>query len=119
MNDYVYTSRQEGKISVIFKNEADKPFKIGEKMNEIDEKAYMNGYNWDAFFDYYLRKYAPDVLEGMNPDPEAGMYEAYYAPSSENEERARKFDEIIRNLIENENKIYRITREEGKNIAWD
>ena len=37
-------------------------------MNEINEEAYMNGYNWDAFFNYYLEENAPDILESLESD---------------------------------------------------
>ena len=119
MNDYVRVMMHEDLLSVIFDCEADRPLAIGEKINEINEEAYMNGYNWEAFIDHYLRKHAPDVLVGMSTDPEAGMYAACYDRSAANEARAHKLAEIIRSLIENENELYRIIREEGANIAWD
>lgn len=78
-----------------------------------------NGYNWEAFFNYYLSKYAQDVMEGLDTDPKAGMYAAYYDLTPENEARAEEFVRIIRSLIENEEELYRIIREEGKNIKWD
>ena len=43
-----------GNIVLLFQNEVEKILAIGEQMNEINEEAYMNGYNWDAFFNYYL-----------------------------------------------------------------
>ncbi|MDR2862112.1 MAG: immunity 51 family protein, partial [Syntrophobacterales bacterium] len=119
MGDYATTIKHENSISVCFYIEHNKPFAIGEKMNEINDDAYMNGYNWEAFFNYYLPKYAPDVLKDMDTDPEAGMYVAYYPLTSENEARAEKFVEIIRSLIENEEELYRIVREEGEEIEWD
>ena len=88
-------------------------------MQEINEEAYMNGYNWEAFFNYYLPKYAPDVCMNMKTDPEAGMYVAYYDLTPENEARAEKFTEIIHSLINNEKELYGIVREEGKAIEWD
>ena len=88
-------------------------------MNAINEEAYMNGYNWDAFFNYYLPKYAPNVIENMESDPEAGMYAAYYNLTPKNEIRAKKFVDIITNLIENEEELYRIVREEGNEINWE
>jgi len=121
MNDYVFMVKHEDEnlISVSFYVENDKPFAIGEKMNEINKQAYMNGYNWEAFFNYYLPKYAPDVCVGMAPDTEAGMYAAVYSLTPENETRAAKFVEVIRSLVENEEEIYRIVREEGDEIEWD
>lgn len=56
-NEYVqiYTNGS-GNIVLLFQNEVEKTLAIGEQMNEINEEAYMNGYNWDAFFNYYLEK---------------------------------------------------------------
>ena len=120
MPDYVKVSKTDDWIGVWFYNEDDKPFAIGEKMCEINEYAYMNGYNWDALFHYYLAEHAPDILEGLESDPEAGSYAAYYGTiSEENEKKARRFAEIIVSLIENEDELYRIVRENGTDIEWD
>ena len=117
---YASVVKHENSISMCFYIEQDKPFGIGEKMCEIKEDAYMNGYNWEAFFNYYLPKYAPDVAVGMGTDSEAGMYVAYYDdPTPENEAKAEKFVKIIESLVENEEELYRIVREEGDEIAWD
>ena len=78
MPDYIKIVKGDDRIGVWFYNENDKPFSIGEKMCEINENAYMNGYNWDAFFNYYFAENAPDILEGLESDPEAGSYAAYY-----------------------------------------
>lgn len=119
MNDYVKIHKSDDKITVWFYNEDDKPFAIGEKMCAINENAYMNGYNWDAFFNYYLSENAPDILDGLDSDPEAGSYAAFYALTPENEVKAEKFVEIIISLIENQEEVYRIVREEGDEIEWD
>ncbi len=92
MPDYVKVSKTDDWIGVWFYNENDKPFAIGEKMCEINEYAYMNGYNWDAY---------------------------YGTISEENEKKARRFAEIIVSLIENEDELYRIVRENGNDIEWD
>ncbi len=119
MADYVKINKSDDRVGIWFYNEDDKPFAIGEKMYAINESAYMNGYNWDAFFQYYLEKNAPEVLEGLESDPEAGSYAAYYDLTDKNEEKAKKFAEIIISLIENEEEIYRMIREEGDSIEWD
>ena len=119
MQDYVSISKSGEQISLAFYIEHDKPFEVGEKINELNEDAYMNGYNWEVLLDYYLSKYAPDIMEGMETDPEAGMYAAYFDLTPENETRINKFAEIICSLIENEDELYRIIREEGKNMEWD
>lgn len=119
MADYVKMDKSEYGIGVWFYNENDKPFAVGEKMNAINENAYMNGYNWDALFHYYLEKNAPEILEGLDSDPEAGMYAAHYELTEENEEKAKRFVEIIISLIENEEELFRLIREEGDKIEWD
>lgn len=119
MNDYVAINKSDDHIHVWFYNENDKPFAIGEKMCEINDQAYMNGYNWDAFFNYYLEKNAPELLEGLESDPEAGSYAAFYDLTEENEKKAQRFREIIISLIENEEELYRIIRECGDEIEWD
>jgi hypothetical protein len=88
-------------------------------MNEINECAYMNGYNRDAFFNHCLAKNAPDILDSIESDPEAGSYVAYFEDSEENEKKARRFASLIISLIENEDEIYAILREEGDEIEWD
>lgn len=65
MENYVSIVKIENNLSVCFYNSSEKVVAIAKKMNEINEEAYMHGYNWEAFFNYYLPKYAPDVLEGM------------------------------------------------------
>lgn len=114
---HIYTNGQ-GNIVLYFGNENEKPLAVGHKMNEINEEAYMNGYNWDAFFNYYLAENAPDILENMESDPEAGSYVAYFEDTEENEQKAKRFADIIISLIENE-EIYKILQEKGAEIEWD
>ena len=117
--DYVKILKYGKIINLTFYIEHDKPFEIGEKMNEIYDKAYMNGYNWEAFLNYYLEKNSPEVLEGLEMDPEAGMITAYYDNTLENEEKAEKLKNIIIDLIENEDKLYKVLKDEGSKINWD
>ena len=92
---------------------------VGEKMNALCPDAYMNGYNWEALLRYYLEKNAPDILEGMESDPEAGMYEAHWPLTPENEAKAKRFEEIIRSLVEHEETLCRFVQENGEEIEWD
>ncbi len=118
-NNYVAIIETDKHISISFYVENKEILTIGEKMNEINEEAYMNGYNWEAFFNYYLAKNAPDVLDGMESDPEAGMYSAYYQKTPENKLKAEKFMKIICSLVDGEEELYRIVKEEGDEIEWD
>lgn len=121
MESYVQLHQIEDQnvISVTFDVEADKPFSIGEKMNDLHEEAYMNGYNWEAFFNYYLGKHHLDVLVEFEPDPEAGMFAGYYPNNPENLKRAEAFVTVIQSLIENEAQLYAILEAKGDAIEWD
>ena len=48
--DYLEILKYGNKIIITFNIEHNKPFNIGEKMNELCEDAYMNGYNWGGIF---------------------------------------------------------------------
>lgn len=119
MNSYVKVFESGDSFDVCFYVDKQKIIEIGEKMNDINEYAYMNGYNWEAFFNCYLEINAPDLLEGMKTDPEAGMYVAYYDLTPENKKKSEKFAEIITSLIENEEELYQFLRDNGDEIEWD
>lgn len=111
--------KNENTIEVCFFIEHKSILAIGEKMNEINENAYMNGYNWEAFLKSYLEQKNPELLKEMETDPEAGTYVAYYKLTKENEDKAEKFSKLIQSLIENNEKIYTFLRENGNEIQWD
>lgn len=119
MSKYVNVGVYDDGISLTFNITGDEPFAIGEKMNEIDYRAYMNGYNWEAFLFHYLSKHNPNVLEGFDTDPEAGMFAGYYDYSEENIAKAKEFEKIIIHLLENEDEIYAFLKKEVENIDWD
>lgn len=119
MSNYVYIVKHEDSLSVCFSIEADKVMAIGEKMNEIHEDAYMNGYNWEAFLNFYLGKFHPDLLEEMEADSEAGMCVLGYELNEENEAKAEKLVTIITDLVENEAKLYEIQEAHSEEIEWD
>lgn len=56
---------------------------------------------------------------GLESDPEAGSYVAYYDRNAENETKAQQLAELIVYLVENEEELYRLVREEGDQIQWD
>ncbi len=121
MKDYVkkIIHEESGSLSVCFYIEQDTIIQIGEKMNQIHELAYMNGYNWEVVLNYYLAAHHPDILDGMGNDPEAGMYVAYYKQTPENDKKADKLVEIIKDLVENETMLYELVDKEGENMEWD
>ena len=119
MAEYVKVFSTEKDVELCLYADSERLLGMMEKMEAACPEAYMNGYNWEAFWAYYLEKTDPDILSGMKTDPEAGMYVAYWPLSSENEARAGRFEELIRSLVEDEEELCRILREEGDEIPWD
>ena len=119
MADYVISSQFSEKVFLTLDAGDSRVMALGEKLAALCPDAYMNGYNWEALLRYYLEKNAPDILEGMESDPEADMYEAHWPRTPENEAKAKRFEEIIRSLIENEETLCRLVREDGGEIEWD
>ncbi len=119
MSDFISVTYGEEYISLNFFIENKKIMNIGARMEKINPEAYMNGYNWEAFLNYYLEKNVPEILEGMDSDPESAMYAVYYDNTAENSEKTAKLAEIIEYLIENPNDIYEILLEHGDEIEWE
>ena len=119
MNNYIHTHKHENSLSLTLDVGANKVYVIGEKMNKIHEMAYMNGYNWSAFLDFYLKKNHPDVLVNMKNDSEAGTFVAYCDRTDENQKRVDQLAEIITELIENESQLYEVLQNHGDEIEWD
>ena len=119
MADYVQSFPLKENTEVLLNAEHEKILALGEKMNAVCEDAYMNGYNWEALFRYYLEREAPDILTDMRTDPEAGMYAAYWPLTPENEARAKRFEAIIRALVEDEEALCRLVQEHGGEVEWD
>lgn len=119
MADYVQVFQYKDEVSLIFSVEDNRILALGQKLEAVCPEAYMNGYNWDALFRYYLEKNDPDILNGLDSDPEAGLYAAHWPLSPESEARAGRFEAIIRSLVENEEALCRLVQEEGGEIEWD
>lgn len=119
MADYLSVFTYNGEIGVSLSASDPKVLALGEKLEALCPEAYMNGYNWDALLRYYLEKNDPDILVGLDPDPEADTYVAHWPLSAENEAKAEKFEKLVRSLIENGETLCRIVREEGDEIEWD
>ena len=119
MKNYLEINYNNNIITLIFFVSHNKILKIGKKLNEINEEAYMNGYNWEILFNYYLEKYELAIFEQIETDCEADTYIAYFELTENNKKIVNKFASIIENFIENEEKLYNFIIEEGINIDWD
>ncbi len=119
MTEYVRVVKDEDWISICMNVDEPMPYSVGKKMRKINRNAYMNGYNWEAFFDYYLQKYEPELAKELEYDSEAGMFCAYFSDVDESDTRGEQLAEIMYELINDEEKICNIVREEGDEIAWD
>ncbi|CAM3126099.1 Imm51 family immunity protein [Streptobacillus felis] len=118
MNDYLELVNNEDFIDICLYLTEDIPYEIGEKMEAIDKRAYMNGKNWAAFFDFYVKSYRPELLLDLQHDYDNGIYVGFYITIPENESRAKSYMDMIKELLEDEEKVYRIIKERGDEIEW-
>ena len=119
MADYITIFTYRNKVSLLLQASDEKIMTLGEKLEALCPDAYMNGYNWEALLQYSLEKNDPDILTGMDSDPEADMYEVYWPLTPENEARANRFADIIRSLVEQEEELCRFVKEYCEDIEWD
>lgn len=96
MSDFATKHEHDDQTSVYFNIEADEIMAIGQKMEAINEQAYMNGYNWEAFLNHYLQTNQPELLDGLDTDSEAGTYVALY--DKEYSGKADKLIDVINTL---------------------
>lgn len=118
-NEYLSVSKLDDCISLAFYIDTDKLMEIGEKLQEIDENAYMNGYNWEMLLNCYIENNAPELADTYDADPEADMFAAYFDDSPEGEENAKAMAELIISLVENQEKLFEFVRSHGDKIEWD
>ncbi len=119
MKDYVKILNFDDCISVTFYIENDNIMSIGEKLEEINANAYMNGYNWEALLNCYIANYAPDLSDAYDTDSEAGMYSAIFENDADGKAAAQAMADIIISLVENEDKLINFVSEFGDEIEWD
>lgn len=120
MQDLVTVLSNEDGIQISLDVQQDAVLQIGEMMQEIQEEAYMNGENWAVLFQYYLGKYAPNLLEGLESDSEAGMYVAYYDKvTPENHRKAMQLADLFNALLSHPEQIYQILRTTEDEIEWN
>lgn len=119
MADFVKLTEDDDCISVIFDIEDETVMALGDRLTESCEDAYMNGYGWDALLTCYLQNNAESLLEGLESDPEAGMYAAYYEANDENRARAQALAELIGDLVEDGEKLCAFVEKYGSEIEWD
>lgn len=119
MNDYVKILKYDDCVSLAFYIEDDNVMAIGEKLVEIEENAYMNGYNWEALLDCYIELNAPELIDTFETDSEAGMYSAIFEDSDDGNANAEALAKIIISLVENKETLFDFVRSHGDEIVWD
>lgn len=119
MTDYLKLINFDDSVSLTFYIENEKVMAVGEKLEKINENAFMNGYNWEALLNCYIELNAPELAGTFETDSEAGMYSADFENSDEGKSNAEAMSEIIVSLIENEEKLFDFVRSHGDEIEWD
>ncbi len=106
-------------ISIALYLEAEELITLGEQLNAICDEAYMNGENWNAVLTAYLEQNAPELLEELEPDPEAGMYAAAYPLTEENRIKVKQLAECIVSLISDPQTLCDFVAAHAEEIEWD
>lgn len=119
MESYINKMVLGDEITVSFYIDHEQPLAAARAVRRKMPDVEMNGYNWDALLVCYLDENAPDLLNDLDSDPEAGMYTAIYPDSPENRKRADQLCEIIEELCENEDTIAEFVQEFADEIAWE
>ena len=119
MSDYLQVSVDAEFFTVSFDVGDENIMELGERITTACPDAYMNGYGWDVLLRSYMAHYAPNLLRGLETDPEAGMFAAYYENVPENEEKAQALAELIQDLTEQESDIFDFLEEFGDEVEWE
>ena len=119
MAEFVKLIESDDCITVAFYIEDEQVMALGERLAEICEDAYMNGYNWDALLSCYLRKNMRALMNGMETDPEAGMYAAYYGTDDDSRARAQALAELIGDLVTDGDELCEFVGQYGEEIEWE
>lgn len=119
MKDYINIEKFDDCIDLAFYIESEEVMAVGEKLEEINENAYMNGENWGVLLDFYIEKNAPELIDTYEVDAEVGMYAASFENSPEGEKAAQAMADIIISLIDNEDMLIDFVSEFGDEIEWD
>ncbi|MGB1250389.1 MAG: Imm51 family immunity protein [Candidatus Promineifilaceae bacterium] len=106
-------------ISVCVHNEVDGLFALGERINARFEAAYMNGYNWDAVIQCYVRTLDPELMNDVQTSPEAGMFSAYMSYSPNNLAKMQRFEAHVRTILMDEDALMAFIEENQDKIEWD
>ena len=110
----------EDYISISFDVGTPEIMSLGEKMNEICDQAYMNGYNWDAFLNSYIEENKPELLEVIESDPEAEMYCVYINDvNDDTKAMAEEMAAMIESFISDEDAVLSFLKSNKDDIEWD
>lgn len=121
--DYLKVAAEEDctGVAVCFKTDAPKPVAVGQKLKALNKHACMNGYNWEALLNCCLEQNLPDLMDGLETSSEEEGYIAFYEKTPENIERANRLADFIAYLVEDEEDLCQLVREDGETIEieWD
>ncbi|MCU9533315.1 Imm51 family immunity protein [Streptococcus sp. CSL10205-OR2] len=86
---------------------------------EVDDTydVYLNGYGWEVFLSHYWQETAPELLDGLEIDPEASSIVFFYSPA--NETLLKSLYENLKKLIENPHFISEYIKNNHDKIDWD
>lgn len=119
MADCVEIQKKETCVELCFSMLSDQIVALMEKLLAANPDILMSSYDWEALWTYCLKKKDPDILSGMKMELDMAACVASWPLSPENEARAARFEALICSMVEEEEELCRIVREEGSAIEWE
>lgn len=110
---------EDGHISLLLHVDQEPLLSLGERINEPFEEAYMTGDNWGAVIHHFLALNDPELLDALEPDPEAGTYVAVMNHSAENLSAMHRVADHIRALLRDKTALMAFLETHRDAIPWD
>lgn len=73
----------------------------------------------EILIEIILKKEHPELLIGLETDPEASLYFAYYEQDYDSEERSKKLFEVVKNYLDKKIKLNNFIQKYEDDIEWE
>lgn len=91
--------------------------KLSSLLEEINTKAYLNGYAWENILRCYISKHLKGIEHSISHDPETSAYIALF--KAKDAEHAKILFEHVEIFYKNPDELIKFIKENDKNINWD
>jgi hypothetical protein len=104
--DYLVLNTSGPNIQLDFDTTGDIVYTIGDHLEQIEETAYMTGFNWAHLIDYFIDERIPEIRTEINITARSGGFTATWANTPENQTHAQHLAQLITELITQPEQLY-------------